>query len=85
MAPGGLEDAATIRAQRGQEILQMKADIAELVRHVEESVRDSMLEIRAEVQANTDGEFQPGDLGSVIAASNQIKGRLIALANSFTP
>ncbi len=81
----GLEDAATRRAQHGNMMQTMRRRGRQLMQYVEETIRDPLLALRSEVEANADGEYQDGDLESIDAMNQEIKRRLTQLANSFTP
>ena len=83
--PGLREDAASIRGLRGAEINHILTQIESITTFLtqEGSFKDRLLAIRAEITANADNEFQPGDLGEVNAAIAKTQADLKATADRF--
>lgn len=79
----GLE--ITRRSAHARTMANMRANIENIVRYANETWLAPMLLIRAEVEANADGEYEDGDLQSVDQACQDIRRRLRALADSFAP
>ena len=79
------EDAAQPRMVRGAEVNALLSSLDQLADVVERSVRDRVLEIRAEVEADVDGVFEPQDLGWLNGRIGEMRARLASLRDSFPP